>query len=76
MTCRFRVELERAPCRNFAKPCYGLRYSCSRSRQDFGQHASNASNLWPDRLRMRITEALVGRNKPALGRSYGIARQD
>jgi hypothetical protein len=24
MTCQFRVELERAPCRNFAKPCYGL----------------------------------------------------
>jgi hypothetical protein len=24
---------------------------CSRSREDFGMHACNASNLWPDRLR-------------------------
>ena len=23
---------------------------CSRSRQDFGKHVSNTSNLWPDRL--------------------------
>ncbi|MCU0712616.1 MAG: hypothetical protein MUC43_11195 [Pirellula sp.] len=29
---------------------------CSRSRQDFGTLASNASNLWPDRLRAHVAE--------------------
>jgi hypothetical protein len=37
--------------------CGQIGYSpCSRSRQDFGQLASDTSNLWPDRLRVHVAE--------------------
>ncbi|MFN7841967.1 MAG: hypothetical protein ACK5N9_09615, partial [Pirellula sp.] len=38
--------------RDVVKPCCGLRTTNprNRSRQDFGPHASNSSNLLPNRL--------------------------
>jgi hypothetical protein len=48
---RSRQTLDSTPAMHPICGQIGYRARRSRSRQDFGQRAGNASNLWPDRLR-------------------------